>query len=223
VGSRGVTPVKGMRVLLADDHTLVRAGVRKILEAQPGVTVVAEVADGDAALRALGERDVDVLVLDLTMPGRDGFDVLQRAKESRPDLKVLVLTMHADPEYVARAIQGGADGYLLKDSAVNDLVAGIEAVGAGRAYYSPDVQRTLSEMARGRTSAPRALDVLTDREREVLRLVAEGLTTKEIAARLDISVRTVESHRANLMRKLDLRSVARLTQFAIREGLVDPP
>jgi DNA-binding NarL/FixJ family response regulator len=141
----------------------------------------------------------------------------------KPDLKVLVLTMHADPEYVARAVQSGADGYLLKDSAVTDLVAGIEAVATGRAYYSSAVQRTLSEMARGRAGAPRAIDVLTDREREVLRLVAEGLTTKEIAFRLDISVRTVESHRANLMRKLDLRSVARLTQFAIREGLVDSP
>jgi DNA-binding NarL/FixJ family response regulator len=212
-----------MQVLLADDHTLVRAGVRKILEAQPGVSVVAEVADGDTALRTLGEREVDVLVLDLTMPGRDSFEVLQRAKELRPELKVLVLTMHADPEYVVRAVQAGADGYLLKDSAVDDLVAGIEAVAAGRAYYSPAVQRTLSEMARGRSGAPRALDVLTDREREVLRLVAQGHTTREIAARLEISVRTVESHRANLMRKLDLRSVARLTQFAIREGLVEPP
>jgi DNA-binding NarL/FixJ family response regulator len=211
-----------LRVVLADDHTLVRAGVRKILEAEPGVTVVAEVADGDSALRALA-GEVDVLVLDLTMPGRDGFDVLQRAKATRPELKVLVLTMHADPEYVARAVQAGADGYLLKDSAVDDLVAGIDAVTTGRAYYSPAVQRTLSEMARGRAGAPRALDVLTEREREVLRLVAEGLTTKEIAGRLDISVRTVESHRANLMRKLDLRSVARLTQFAIREGLVEPP
>jgi len=210
-----------MRVLLADDHTLVRAGVRKILEAQPEVEVVGEVADGDAALAALAEREIDVLVLDLSMPGRDGFDVLSRAKAMKPALKVLVLTMHADPEYVTRAVQGGADGYLLKDSAVDDLVAGLAAVTAGRAYYSPAVQRTLSEMALGRV--PRPLDALTDREREVLRMVAQGLTTKEIAARLAISTRTVESHRANLMRKLDLRSIARLTQFAIREGLVESP
>jgi len=212
-----------MRILLADDHTLVRAGVRKILESQPGVMVVEEVADGDAALQVLGKEPVDVLVLDLTMPGPDGFEVLRRAKALLPDLKVLVLTMHSDPEYVKRAVHGGADGYLLKDSAVSDLVAGIEAVAAGRAYYSPAVQRSLSEMVRSALKPPRALEALTEREREVLKMVAEGLTTKEIAARLDISGRTVESHRANLMRKLDLRSVALLTQFAIREGLIEAP
>ena len=212
-----------MRVLLADDHTLVRAGVRKILEAQPGVTVVAEVANGDAVLEEIERHPVDALVLDLSMPGRDGFSVLAEVKRRQPDLKVLVLTMHADPEYVQRAVQAGADGYLLKDSAVHDLVVGLEAVVSGRSYYSPAVHHALSQMVRGRPTEKTALDTLTDREREVLRMVAEGLTTKEIAGRLEISVRTVESHRANLMRKLDLRSVARLTQFAIREGLVEPP
>jgi two-component system response regulator NreC len=211
-----------MRILLADDHTLVRAGVRKILEAQPEVGDVAEVADGEAALQALQQQPADVLVLDLTMPGLDGFEVLKRAKELMPDLMVLVLTMHANPEYVARAVQAGADGYLLKDSAVDDLVAGIQSVAAGRAYYSPAVQRALTDLARARPVGPRSLGALTEREREVLRMVAEGQTTKEIAQRLDISERTVESHRANLMRKLDLRSVARLTQFAIREGLLEP-
>jgi DNA-binding NarL/FixJ family response regulator len=215
--------MKPLRILLADDHTLVRAGVRKILESQPGLMLVEEVADGNAALRVLREQLVEVLVLDLTMPGLDGFEVLRQAKALVPGLKVLVLTMHSDPEYVERAVHGGADGYLLKDSAVNDLVAGIEAVAGGRAYYSPAVQRSLSEMVRATVKPPGALETLTDREREVLKLVAEGLTTKEIAARLDISARTVESHRANLMRKLDLRSVARLTQFAIREGLVARP
>ncbi len=210
-------------MVLADDHTLVRAGVRRILESQPGVSVVAEVADGDAALSALRETHADVLVLDLAMPGRDGFEVLGMAKGLAPGLKVLVLTMHADPEYVERAVQGGADGYLLKDSAVQDLVAGLEAVMAGRAYYSPAVQRALSDMVRRPAREPRPLDLLTERERMVLKLVAEGHPTKEIASRLGISARTVESHRANLMRKLELRSVARLTQFAIREGLIEPP
>jgi DNA-binding NarL/FixJ family response regulator len=212
-----------MRVLLADDHTLVRAGVRKILEAQPGVTVVGEVADGEAALGFLREHVADVLVLDLTMPGRDGFEVLKGAKEICPDLKVLVLTMHADPGYVERAVQGGADGYLLKDSAVQDLVAGLEAMARGSAYYSPEVQRSLSEMVKSRGTVSRSLDHLTEREREVLTMVAQGMTTKEIAGKLAISTRTVESHRANLMRKLDVRSIARLTQLAIREGLVDRP
>ena len=212
-----------VRILLADDHTLVRAGVRRILEAQPGLTVAGEVSDGDAALDFLRANPVDVLVLDLTMPGTDGFEVLRQVKATLPGMKVLVLTMHADAEYVARAVQDGADGYLLKDSAVQDLVAAIEAVQAGRAYYSPPVQRELSELLRAHSAPPRPMDTLTDREREVLRLVVKGLSTKEIASQLDISTRTVETHRANLMRKLNLKSVALLTQFAIREGLVQKP
>jgi DNA-binding NarL/FixJ family response regulator len=212
-----------VRILLADDHTLVRAGVRRILEAQPGITVAGEVSDGEAALDFLRASPVDVLVLDLTMPGIDGFEVLRQVKATLPGMKVLVLTMHADAEYVARAVQDGADGYLLKDSAVQDLVAAIEAVQAGRAYYSPPVQRELSELLRAHSAPPRPMDTLTDREREVLRLVVKGLSTKEIASQLDISTRTVETHRANLMRKLNLKSVALLTQFAIREGLVQKP
>jgi DNA-binding NarL/FixJ family response regulator len=212
-----------VRILLADDHTLVRAGVRRILEAQPGITVVGEVSDGEAALEFLRADPVDVLVLDLTMPGTDGFEVLRQVKATLPGMKVLVLTMHANAEYMARAVQDGADGYLLKDSAVQDLVAAIEAVQAGRAYYSPPVQRELTELLRAHSAPPRPMDALTDREREVLRLVVEGLSTKEIALQLDISTRTVETHRANLMRKLNLKSVALLTQFAIREGLVREP
>ena len=211
------------RVLLADDHNLVRAGVRKILEAQPGFEVVGEVGDGAAALETLRSTEVDVLVLDLTMPGMDGFEVLARAKEVRPEVRVLVLTMHAGSEYVTRAVREGADGYLLKDSAVQELVAAIEAVLAGRSYYSAQVQHELGQLLRAGSTLGRPLDLLTDRERDVLRLVARGLSTKEIAARLDISPRTVDTHRANLMRKLGLRSVALLTQFAIREGLLQSP
>lgn len=211
-----------IRVLLADDHNLVRAGVRKILEGDPRMRVVAEAANGLAALEALEKQAVDVLVLDLSMPDLDGLEVLRRARKSHPDLRVLVLTMHADPEYVARAVEAGANGYLLKDSAVQDLVAGIEAAVAGRNYYSPPIQAALAEILRNRTN-PRPFDQLTDREREVLRAVAKGLPTKEIASQLGISVRTVETHRANLMRKLDVRSVALLTQVAIREGLIVEP
>ena len=211
------------RVLLADDHALVRAGLRRILDAQPGITVVGEVEDGEAALAALGREEVDVLVLDLGMPNMDGFGVLERAKSIAPDLKIVVLTMHADREYVARAVREGADGYLLKDSAVQDLVAALESVREGRSYFTPRIQQHLTEILRGEPPPPSPLEQLTDREREVLKRVAEGLSTKEIAARLEISTRTVETHRANLMRKLDLHSVARLVQFAIREGLVGPP
>ena len=211
------------RVLLADDHNLVRAGVRKILEAHREVEVVGEVGDGESALRALETTRADVLVLDLTMPGTDGFEVLRRAKATHATLKILVLTMHASPEYVARAVREGADGYLLKDSAVQDLVAAIESVMHGRSYFSPAIQQELGEILRTEGARRRLLDRLTDREREVLQLVAEGLSTKEIATRLAISARTVETHRAHLMRKLGLRSVARLTQFAIREGMLGAP
>ena len=209
--------------MLVDDHTLVRAGVRRILEGQPGITVVGEFGDGESALAALSATAADLLVLDLTMPGLDGFEVLRRARDLRPALKILVLTMHASPEYVARAIERGADGYLLKDSAVHDLVAAIQAVREDRVYYSPEVQRGLGEALRARKAGSRALDQLTAREREVLHAIALGLSTKEIAARLEIGARTVETHRANLMRKLGLRSVALLTRFALREGLLGPP
>lgn len=214
---------RDVRVLLADDHTLVRAGVRRVLEAEPGIQVVGEVAEGEAALAALRATPADVLVLDLSMPGMDGFELTKLARAAHPALKILVLTMHASPEYVARAVDLGADGYLLKDSAVHDLVAAIRAVCEDRVYYSPAVQKGLTEWLRARGSRSRVVDQLTGRELEVLRHVTLGLSTKEIAARLSISARTVETHRANLMRKLGLRSVALLTQFAIREGLLGPP
>jgi DNA-binding NarL/FixJ family response regulator len=208
-----------IRVLLADDHNLVRAGVRKILEGRPDLEVVGEAGDGVAALRALEDVAPDVLVLDLTMPGLDGFEVLRRARAIRGGLRILVLSMHASHAHVARAIREGADGYLLKDSAVQDLTSAIAAVLEGRRFYSPAIERQLGEILSAETHGPH--ERLTGREREVLRLVAEGLSTKEIATRLKIGTRTVETHRAHVMQKLGLRSVARLTQFAIREGLVD--
>lgn len=217
-----MSPAKETRVVLADDHTLVRAGVRRILEAQSGMKVVGEVADGGAALELLGREKADVLVLDLSMPGMDGFETLRHARATHAALKVLVLSMHADPEYVARAVRDGANGYLLKDSAVQDLVRAIETVCDGGVYYSPEVQRELTEMVRGRSVPAGPLDELTAREREVLHCIAEGLATKAIAEKFGISARTVETHRANLMRKLAVHSVAQLVRIAIREGLVGP-
>ncbi|MEO8682363.1 MAG: response regulator transcription factor [Vicinamibacterales bacterium] len=212
-----------IRVILADDHTLVRAGIRRILESQPGCVVVAEAADGNEAMEAIRRVEADVLVLDLKMPGRDGLDVLRAVKVDHPGLHVIVLTMHAGREYVARAMEEGASGYLLKDSAVQDLAAAIEAVMAGKAYFSPAIQQQMAEILKGNVPASRDLRVLTDREREVLILLARGESTKEIAATLDIGARTVETHRANLMRKLGVKSVALLTQVAIREGIIDIP
>lgn len=212
------------RVLLVDDHPLVRAGVRRVLDAESRLEVVGEAENGAAALQAIREQAPDVLVLDLAMPDMDGLEVLPRAKKIRPELKIVVLTMHASPEYVVRAIQAGADGYILKESAVQDLLSAIDAVTAGRAFHSPQIQMQLGELLRQAAApAAREIDRLTDRERDVLREIAVGRSTKQIAARLGIGSRTVESHRANLMRKLDLHSVALLTQFAIREGLIRAP
>lgn len=214
---------KPVRVLLADDHPLVRAGVRKVLETLPAVTVVGEAGDGDEALRMLAELEPDLLVLDLNMPQRDGFAVLREARDAAPGVRILVLTMHASVEYVARAVREGADGYLLKDTAVQDLAAAIESVVGGHPYYSEIAQRALADSIRRPSDESQRLERLTTREREVLIGVAKGLTTKEIAAEFNISTRTVETHRAAIMRKLDIRSVALLTQFAIREGLIEPP
>lgn len=211
-----------IRVILADDHTLVRSGIRKILETEPGLQVVEEAADGLAAIEVIRRTEADVLVLDLKMEGADGIEVLRVAKSELPDLKVLILTMHSGREYVARAMHEGADGYLLKDSAAQDLVAAIHAVTAGKSFYSPAIQQMMAGLLREGSKVPQGVHGLTDREREVLILLARGLSSKEIATELDISTRTVESHRANLMRKLGVKSVALLTQVAIREGIVNP-
>ena len=209
------------RVILADDHTLVRAGIRRILESQPNVDVVSEAADGKTALEAVERHGADVLVLDLNMNGIEGIEVLRRCKAEHADLKVIILTMHAGREYVARAIAEGADGYLLKDSAVQDLAAAIDAVMGGGTFFSPAIQQQMAEMVRDGNR--QGLQVLTEREREVLAMIARGLSTKEIASALDIGPRTVETHRANLMRKLGVKSVALLTQVAISEGMVPIP
>lgn len=211
-----------VRVLLADDHTLVRGGIRKILEGHPGIEVVAEAADGGAALELVRGTDADVLVLDLKMPGTDGIDVLRASKAIRPQLKVVILTMHAGQEYVARAVKGGADAYLLKDSAVQDLVAAVDAVMSGQTYFSPAIQQQMAGLLRNGGHVPTGTQMLTDREREVLTWLARGLSSKEVAKELNISVRTVETHRANLMHKLGVKSVAVLIQVAMREGIIDP-
>jgi two-component system response regulator NreC len=209
------------RVILADDHTLVRAGIRRILESQPQFEVVAEAQNGAETIESLRQHEADVLVLDLNMTGLEGIEVLRQCKTTHPDVKVLILTMHAGREYVARAIAEGADGYLLKDSAVQDLAAAIESVMGGGTFFSPAIQQQMAEIVRD--GHRQGLPGLTDREREVLTLIARGLSTKEIAATLDIGPRTVDTHRSNLMRKLGVKSVALLTQVAIREGIVPIP
>ncbi len=218
----GATARAHTRVMLADDHPLVRAGVRRVLESVPGIELVGEAGTGRETLAGLRTAQPDVLLLDLNMPDGDGFTVLHEARALAPDTHIIVLTMHAQPEYITRAVREGANGYLLKDLAVQDLVAAIDAVMSGSSFFSERAQRALAESMRAGGAGESPLARLTGREREVLVAVARGLTTKEIAANQNISARTVETHRANLMRKLDVHSVALLTQFAIREGLISP-
>jgi len=212
------TPRK-VRVLLADDHALVRSGVRSVLESAGGIEVVGEAGRGDETLQLLERLDPDVLLLDLNMPGGDGFDVLRRARDAAGGVRIVVLTLHVQPEYISRALREGADGYLSKDLAVQELPEAIADVMAGRPHFGASVQEMMANLVRTGGDNPAAR--LTPREREVWKGIAEGLTSKEIGARHDISVRTVESHRASLMRKLDVRSIAMLTQLAIREGLLE--
>ena len=212
---------RAVRVLLADDHALVRAGVRRVLEGAPGIEVVGEAARGDETLELLVQLEPDVLLLDLNMPGGDGFSVLRQAREVGGSTRIVVLTLHVQAEYVARAVREGADAYLSKDLAAQELIEAIASVMAGRPYYSAPVQQALAQAIRDGGANP--LEKLTPREREVLIGIARGLTSKEIGAEFNISARTVETHRASLMRKLDLRSIALLTQLAIREGLVEKP
>jgi two-component system nitrate/nitrite response regulator NarL len=219
--SASVSGGRRIRLVLVDDQALIRAGVRRVLDADPEFEVVAEAGDAAEALARAGERPCDVVVLDLNMPGRDGFEVLRAIRAAGPTPRVLVLSLHAEPAYVARAVRDGADGYLLKETAVIELPRAIRAVMRGEGFYSPGAQVALGEAMRA--PEPSALERLTPREVEVLRRVARGEPSKAIAGALGIGVRTVETHRANLMRKLELWSVAELTRFAIEQGLLRHP
>ena len=211
-----------VRVLIADDHTLVRESLVGLLQGDAGIVVVAQAADGvETVEKALATRP-DVVVTDLSMPRLGGLEVVRRLREALPDTKVLVLTMHKEDEYVLQAVRAGASGYLVKDSAAADLLAAVRSLHGGRGYFGPQAAMTLAEQLQ---HPERALDDpygrLTTREREVFHLLAEGLTTKEIARRLDISVKTAENHRGRVLDKLGTRNTAELVRYALRKGLLD--
>lgn len=211
-----------IKVLVADDHTVVREGIRHILERAAGFSVVAEAATGADALRLAIATQPDVAVLDVSMPGMSGLKVAAELRRAVPEARVLVLSMYDNSEYVLEAVRAGAHGYILKDSAATDLRRAIEAVNAGESFFSPVIAQRLSEAERGqldRESKTGSLLQLTGRERDVLAGIARGLTNKEIAAELGISHRTVETHRESLMRKLRIHTVAGLTKFALETGL----
>ncbi len=205
-----------IKVVIADDHPIFRRGLCQIIEVDPGIKVVAEADDGDAALAALQEHAPQVVVLDIDMPNRDGFDVMQTIRSKRLPVAVIFLTMHKDERIFNKALDLGVMGYVLKDSAITEIVAAIKAVAAGQNYVSPAMSTSLLKRAtRAITPPPPGLDDLTPTERRVLKLIAEYKTSKDIAAELFISTRTVEHHRANISTKLKLKGSHALLKFAL--------
>jgi DNA-binding NarL/FixJ family response regulator len=212
-----------VRVLLADDHALVRSGLVALLKDLPGVVVVGEAGDGAEALRLAGTLHPDVVLMDVTMPGLNGIDATARLARDHPTTRVLILSMHADEEYVAQALRAGAAGYLLKNAERTELELAIHAVARGETYLTPIAARPVVADYLGR-GAPRGgtLALLTPRQREVLQLIAEGYTTKAMAHRLGLSAKTVEAHRTKLMQRLGIHDVPGLVRYAVRAGLVSP-
>jgi DNA-binding NarL/FixJ family response regulator len=210
-----------IRVLVADDHMIVRTGIRHVLESEPGFEVVGEAATGSEALSLAARLQPDVVILDISMPGESGLLVAARLRDSSPEPRILILSMHDNAEYVLGSVRAGAHGYLLKDTAATELRSAIRSVCRGESYFSPPIAGRLREALRNeQESHSGSLAQLTAREREVLLGVVRGRTNKEIAGELGISHRTVETHRESLMRKLQIRTVAELTRFALGAGII---
>lgn len=212
-----------LRLLLGDDHTLVRHGLRKILEEQPEWTVVSEVGDGREAVREAVAHRPDVAIIDVAMPLLNGVDATQQIVRRVPETRVLMLSMHADEAYVMRALQAGATGYMVKDAAGKELLKAIESVAAGRRYFSPAIERLVhDDTARSAASLGFAdrYETLSAREREIFQLIAEARSNKEVAALLDISPATVETHRARILQKLDVHNIAEVVLYAVRRGII---
>jgi DNA-binding NarL/FixJ family response regulator len=212
------------RILLADDHALVRRGLRMVLEAQPDLQVVAEVGDGAQAVERGLQDDVDLAVIDITMPRMTGLHAARELHRRRPELRILMLSMHENERYLHEALKAGASGYVLKSVADRDLVEAVRAAMRGEKFLYPGARTPLIEdfLHRARQDLPLREDPLTPREQEVVKLVAEGYTNKQIAETLVISEKTVERHRANILDKLGMRDRVELTRYAIRHGLIEP-
>ena len=209
-----------LRILLADDHSLVRSGLRSLLGELTGVEVVGEASNGREALDLIRSLQPDIVIMDISMKELNGLEALTRASKEFPHVKIIILTMHADNDYVMRALELGAKGYLLKDSLTSELELAVRSVAQGQKYLSPRVSKdVLDSYARGERSAP---EELPSRQREILQLIMEGATTKEIAAQLGLSPKTVEAHRAQILERLKIRDIPNLVLYAIRKGILDP-
>lgn len=212
-----------MRILLADDHGIVRRGMRSLLEGEPGLEVVGEAANGREALRLLETLRPEMAILDVAMPMLNGIEVATQAMKLWPELKVIMLSMYADEAYVVRALTAGARGYLLKEATEEDLLPAVRAVAAGRSFFSPAIASLLlADYVRHlkQRGLEDSYDVLSDREKEVLQLLAEGKTNKEAAGVLNLSLSTVETHRLKLMQKLGLHNTAEIVLYAVRKGII---
>ena len=215
--------MKTIRILLADDHTVVRKGLRLLLEGQPGFAVVADAADGRAAVALVEQHKPDVVVMDVAMPGLNGIEAARQISAKMPQVAVVFLSMHSDESYVLKALKSGARGYLLKDSAEQDLINAVIAVSEGKAFFSPAISKMLVEDYMRQMQDRKVEDsyeLLTTREREVLQLLAEGRSNKEVAMVLNLSLYTVETHRGNILQKLNLHNQAELILYAIRKGVI---
>lgn len=215
-----------LHVLLADDHDIVRAGLRSVLESMSAVRVVGEASNGREAVELAAEKEPDLVVMDLSMPDLNGFEATRRILEEHPDSRVLVLSVHRGEEYVREALRAGATGYLLKESSRDELERALRALNRGQRYLSPAVSDAATDRGRpasaGSDASAGPLGRLTPRQREVLQLVAEGYTSREIAEKLGLSAKTVETHRRNIKDRLDIDDLAGLVRFAVRAGLVSP-
>ena len=211
------------RIAIAEDHTILREGLRALLSAEPQFEVVGEAEDGRAAIRLCEDLKPDLVLMDLSMPRMNGFEAIKEIKRQSPDVKIIALTVHKTDEYILATLQAGADGYVLKDATHSELVMAIKNVLRGKRYLSPGIsEKVIEGYLEGKETlrTRSAWDTLTRREREILKLIAEGYKNKEVADYLYISLKTVEKHRANLMKKLDLHNAAELTAFAVDKGLV---
>ncbi len=212
-----------IRILLADDHTILRNGIRALLEDEPGMSVVGEAEDGRAAVGLACQLKPDVLIMDIAMPLLNGLEASRQIKQQCPDVKVLILTMHDNEEYIRQVLEAGAMGYILKDAAARELISAIRTVYRGEAVLSPAVTRLVIEdyLRWGGVRPQEEANGLSPREREVLQLIAEGYTNKQIAEILSISVKTVQAHRNNLMQKLDLHDRGELIKYAIQKKIIE--
>jgi DNA-binding NarL/FixJ family response regulator len=214
--------MNALRILIADDHEVARKGIRALIESHPGWEVCGEAADGREAVKASARLKPDLVLLDIGMPSLNGLDATRQILAENPETRVLILTMHDSEQVVREVLAAGARGFLLKSDAGRDLVSAVEALQARRTFFTTKVAQLVLEgyLHPGPEAEPPYRSVLTPREREVIQLLAEGKTTKEVATTLNLSVKTVETHRTNLMRKLDLHSVVDLTLYAVRNGIV---